>query len=223
MNELLEQFLIECRELAQQATRDLLALEAAPRDTALIDGVFRGFHTLKGAAGIVEFPAMGRMLHEAETMLADARTGARDASAELIGDCLASLDQLEQWLDEIEATGELPPSPDAAAASVIARFARADAQPDEAAGLSPVQAPASPPAGGSPTGTLQSARPAFPADGAPPPDGASLAHGASAPAGSSQPPATASPETPDWVAALLRRHPDHPPRSVLALRYEPDG
>ena len=124
MNEFLEQFLIECRELAQKATEDLLALEDAPTDRARIDGVFRGFHTLKGAAGIVDFTAMGRLLHDAETVLSAVRSGDRAASPDLIGDCLACLDQVARWLDQIEAEGDLPGSPDQAAADLAARFTR---------------------------------------------------------------------------------------------------
>jgi len=73
MNDLLEQFLIECRELVDAATADLLALEQAPTDRERIDGAFRGFHTLKGAAGIVDFPAMGQVMHAAEDILAKVR------------------------------------------------------------------------------------------------------------------------------------------------------
>jgi two-component system chemotaxis sensor kinase CheA len=63
VNEFLEQFLIEGCELVEQATEDLLALEEAPGDRARLDSAFRGFHTLKGVAGIVEFAAMSRVLH----------------------------------------------------------------------------------------------------------------------------------------------------------------
>ena len=58
MNEFLEQFLIEARELVEQATGDLLAVEERPGDKDRLDGAFRAFHTLKGAAGIVDFAAM---------------------------------------------------------------------------------------------------------------------------------------------------------------------
>jgi two-component system chemotaxis sensor kinase CheA len=122
MSEFIEQFLIECRELAQQATEDLLALEQVPADRPLIDGVFRGFHTLKGAAGIVGFTAMARLLHEAENMLAGLRAGDRPASGELIGGCLATLDQVVQWLDEMETTGDLPEDQDPVAEALIAGF-----------------------------------------------------------------------------------------------------
>ena len=59
MNEFVEQFLVEARELVEQATADLLTLEREPDDRASLDGSFRAFHTLKGCAGIVDFAADG--------------------------------------------------------------------------------------------------------------------------------------------------------------------
>ena len=41
MNSLLEQFLLEGRDLIGEATRGLIALERAPDDGTLIVGVFR--------------------------------------------------------------------------------------------------------------------------------------------------------------------------------------
>ena len=70
MNEFVEQFLLESRELVAQATDDLMALEEKPGDRERLDSAFRAFHTLKGAAGIVEFAAMSRTLHAAEDILA---------------------------------------------------------------------------------------------------------------------------------------------------------
>ena len=54
MNEFLEQFLLEAREQVQEATTDLLALEADPADGDRLDSAFRAIHTLKGGAGIVD-------------------------------------------------------------------------------------------------------------------------------------------------------------------------
>ena len=99
MNEFLEQFLVEARELIEQATADLLALERDPSDRASLDGSFRAFHTLKGGAGIVDFTAMGRAMHAAEDVLSMVRQGDRPVTASLIGDCLACLDQVVQWLE----------------------------------------------------------------------------------------------------------------------------
>ncbi len=51
VNELLEQFLVETRELVQSATDDLLALEVSPGDAEAVNGVFRAFHTSRAQSG----------------------------------------------------------------------------------------------------------------------------------------------------------------------------
>ncbi|HEV7139130.1 MAG TPA: chemotaxis protein CheA [Steroidobacteraceae bacterium] len=108
MNEFLQQFLIESRELVEQAGTGLIALEQRPGDAARLDEVFRAFHTLKGGAGIVEFAALEGAVHAVEDLLADARTGTRALAPASIERCLACLDQIAEWLDVIERTGELP-------------------------------------------------------------------------------------------------------------------
>jgi two-component system chemotaxis sensor kinase CheA len=139
MNEFIEQFLIECRELIEQATADLLALEERPDDRERLDGAFRAFHTLKGAAGIVDFDAMGLALHAVEDVLSRVRSGAEPVTAGLISDCLTSLDQVVQWLDAMEVSGEPPAEAQRAADAIIARFAASDygtavtAEPERAA------------------------------------------------------------------------------------------
>jgi two-component system chemotaxis sensor kinase CheA len=122
MNEFLEQFLIESRELVEQATEDLLALEQAPDNRERLDSAFRAFHTLKGAAGIIEFPAMGRLLHAAEDVFSVVRAGDRPVTIDLISLCLTCLDQVVQWLDTMEETGEIPAEADLAADRLTARF-----------------------------------------------------------------------------------------------------
>jgi two-component system, chemotaxis family, sensor kinase CheA len=135
MNEFLEQFLLEARELAEQATSELLALERTPADKERLDSAFRAFHTLKGGAGIVDFTAMSRAVHAAEDALSAVRSGDRVIGVDLIGDCLSCIDLVVQWLDEIQATGDLPAAPDKAADAIVARFGyEADpARQDEAA------------------------------------------------------------------------------------------
>jgi two-component system, chemotaxis family, sensor kinase CheA len=77
MNAFLEQFVVEARELIEQVTADLLALERDPADRASLDGSFRAFHTLKGGACIVDFAAMGCTMHAAEDVLSMVRQGGR--------------------------------------------------------------------------------------------------------------------------------------------------
>ena len=108
MNEFLQQFVVEARELVETASAGLLALEHAPADGERLDEVFRAFHTLKGSAAIVEFSAMESVMHAAEEVLTQARAGTRPLTSERIGQCLAHLDQVTEWLDAIGRAGELP-------------------------------------------------------------------------------------------------------------------
>jgi two-component system chemotaxis sensor kinase CheA len=137
MNDLLEQFLIESRELAEQATDDLLALEQAPDDRARLDSAFREFHTLKGAAGIVGFAAMGRAVHAAEELLAAVRGGDYPLTADLITNCLACLDQIVRWLDAMETEGEPPADAELAASNLVAKFALPGGPPVTSAQTAP--------------------------------------------------------------------------------------
>lgn len=123
MNEFVEQFLIEGRELITQGNDDLLALEEHPDDKERIDGAFRALHTLKGAAGIVDFVAMGRAMHAAEDGLAAVRSSAAAVTPPLIDLCLACLDQVSVWIDQMQITGEIPADADAKADDLVLRFA----------------------------------------------------------------------------------------------------
>jgi two-component system, chemotaxis family, sensor kinase CheA len=134
MNEFIEQFLLEARELIEQATSDLLALEHQADDPEKIDGVFRAFHTLKGAAGIVDFEPMGRALHAVESILAGFRSRTNVISPTIINECLACLDQVTRWLDDMEASGEVPSGAGAAADAIVRRIS----------GTAELDAPASP-------------------------------------------------------------------------------
>lgn len=122
MNEFVEQFLLESRELVEQATADLLAIEENPGDADRLDGAFRAFHTLKGSAGIVDFSAMAQAAHVAEDVLAAVRSGKAAISREMISNCLSCLDLILQWLDAMQVDGEIPPRANAEADAMVARF-----------------------------------------------------------------------------------------------------
>ena len=125
MNEFLQQFVVESRELVSQAMEGLLKLEQAPGDAEVLDAVFRAFHTLKGGAGIVEFPAMERAVHAAEELLAETRLGQREITSALVSSCLASLDQIGRWLEVIARSGSLPQG-DAEADAIVRQFEKFD-------------------------------------------------------------------------------------------------
>jgi two-component system chemotaxis sensor kinase CheA len=142
MNEFVEQFLLEARELVEQATGDLLALEEKPDRTDRLDGAFRAFHTLKGAASIVDFDAMARSLHAAEDVLSRIRAGSSQVTPALIGDCLTCLDQVVQWLDVMEGDGNPPADAAASADAIVRRFDRHGGAGLSEAPRAPKRAPA---------------------------------------------------------------------------------
>jgi two-component system, chemotaxis family, sensor kinase CheA len=99
-----------------------MALEEKPSDRERLDGAFRAFHTLKGAAGIVEFAAMARTLHAAEDVLATLRSSGEPIASTVLDECLTCLDLTSRWLDDMEASGETPASADLEADDMIARL-----------------------------------------------------------------------------------------------------
>ena len=107
-DELLEQFVVEGRELTQQLADDLLALEATPGETARLDGAFRAFHTLKGSAGIFSFGPMETVLHAAEDLAGALRDGRMALSAGVLDALLACVGKAESWIDAVAADGTLP-------------------------------------------------------------------------------------------------------------------
>ncbi|MCJ2016432.1 chemotaxis protein CheA [Methylobacterium sp. E-065] len=122
MNDLLEQFLVETRELVQSGTEDLLSLEAAPGDAEALNRVFRAFHTLKGGVGLFDYPAWFALLHAAEDGLSAARAGTLAVNAVLVDLSLEALDATARWTDAVEATERLPETATAEAATLADRY-----------------------------------------------------------------------------------------------------
>jgi two-component system, chemotaxis family, sensor kinase CheA len=110
MNELHDQFITEGRELIQQATDDLIALESEDFAFERIDRIFRAFHTLKGSAGVVDLPSMALSLHAAEDLLAAIHGGRLQANTAIVDQALACLDQVSGWIDAFETHAALPGS-----------------------------------------------------------------------------------------------------------------
>ncbi|MBT9382850.1 chemotaxis protein CheA [Pseudooceanicola sp. CBS1P-1] len=107
MSPLLTQFIQETRHLIEQASRALLALEAAPSDSEHLDGLFRAVHTVKGASGLFEIAPFTRIVHAGEDVLDAVRAGDVPFDAELADQLLRMLDQMSEWLEALETSGGL--------------------------------------------------------------------------------------------------------------------
>lgn len=107
MDELLEQFLLEGRELVQRAADDLLALERGGAAKDVLASAYRAVHTLKGSAALFDLAPMGAALHAAEDLLGDMRDGRLAIGADALGALLACVSACDAWLDQIAETGRL--------------------------------------------------------------------------------------------------------------------
>lgn len=119
MDELIEQFAIEARELVQQASGDLLALEARPGDRGRLESAFRAIHTLKGSVGLFDLTPMQDVLHHAEDLLSKARAGSIVVDATLVDPLLAVIEWVDDSIDGISRTGRLSEAQDKQASRLL--------------------------------------------------------------------------------------------------------
>lgn len=108
MDELLEQFLIEGRELVAEASKGLSALARDPQAANALDSAFRAIHTLKGSFAVFAFAPAEQLLHAAEEVLERARRRTSVLNAPAVAGLVACLDQTDRWIDDVERSGTLP-------------------------------------------------------------------------------------------------------------------
>ena len=108
MNELLAQFIAEARDLLQEAGEDLLALERTPDNEEAINRLFRSVHTLKGSSGLFEVQPLTLILHAAEDIFQAVREHALLLTPEMVDLTLKTLDQVGQWIEQLDQHEVLP-------------------------------------------------------------------------------------------------------------------
>jgi two-component system chemotaxis sensor kinase CheA len=101
---LVNEFVIESRDLLERLDRDLVQLEREPGSRQLVASIFRGLHTLKGNALCLSFSRVATVTHAAEDVLARVREGEMAVDAALVDALLEVGDHLRRTLDRIHAT-----------------------------------------------------------------------------------------------------------------------
>jgi two-component system chemotaxis sensor kinase CheA len=114
MDDLIADFVAECREMLEALGGEIVAWEAEPDDRARLDSIFRFVHTVKGNCGFFEFPRLEALSHAAEDALADVRAGRRHADGPLVSAVLAVIDRIGEMVAAIEAGEEMPAGSDEA-------------------------------------------------------------------------------------------------------------
>jgi len=100
--ELFTDFLLESREHLSSIETQLLAVEQDPANRDALHTIFRGFHTIKGLAGFLEFASIQHVAHEVETVLDLARNDKLAITPEVIDVVLAATDYLKTELQNSE-------------------------------------------------------------------------------------------------------------------------
>ena len=137
MDDLISEFIAECREMLEALGGEIVAWEATPDDRARLDSIFRFVHTVKGNCGFFDFPRLEALSHAAEDALAEVRAGRRQADHALVSAVLGVIDRISEMVAALEAGDEivagddtlliqaLQPSADVPVAPVAATVAEA--------------------------------------------------------------------------------------------------
>ena len=112
MDDLIADFVSECREMLEALGGEIVAWEASPDDRARLDSIFRFVHTVKGNCGFFDFPRLEALSHAAEDALADCRAGRRIPDHALVSAVLAVIDRIGEMVAAIEAGEEFPAGDD---------------------------------------------------------------------------------------------------------------
>ncbi len=108
LSEICADFLVEAREIVDQLGEQMVVLERAPEDRDALNTVFRGFHTIKGGAGFLDFPPMVTLCHAVEDRLDVARNGAMPLDGFAFDGAQQAIDLLADMLDRVAIGQPLP-------------------------------------------------------------------------------------------------------------------
>ena len=130
-----ELFLSESQEYLGIISKCLVKIEENPADDPSINEIFRGVHTLKGMAATMGYDKLAHLCHQAEDLLDEVRGHKRKLTSETIDTLFATVDVLEQLMDEIK-TGK----PSAADTGQISQRLKKALSNDEAPAAAPASA-----------------------------------------------------------------------------------
>src|SRR5690606_20532834 len=101
-DDIVQDFLIESREILDALQQQLVDLEQSPEDRELLNAIFRGFHTIKGGAGFLNLDPLVTVCQLTEDMSTLLRAGEKTLDADMMEVVLQALDVVQAQFDEIE-------------------------------------------------------------------------------------------------------------------------
>ncbi|MDO9101602.1 MAG: chemotaxis protein CheA [Candidatus Nitrotoga sp.] len=106
LDQALQTYIAEARELLQDMEDALLRLESDPNDADTIGAIFRAAHTIKGSAGLFGLDPIVSFTHIVEDVLDRVRDGDVVIEANLIAVLLESGDHMLHLVNVVAAQGE---------------------------------------------------------------------------------------------------------------------
>ena len=105
LDEVVQTFIAESRELLQNMEDALLRIEQSPEDEEMINAIFRTAHTIKGSAGLFGLDYIVSFTHVAESVLDRVRGGELRIDGELVAVLLSSCDHIGGLIEHLAAGG----------------------------------------------------------------------------------------------------------------------
>jgi two-component system chemotaxis sensor kinase CheA len=103
LDQALQIFIAECRELLEDMETSLLALEQAEDKSELINSIFRAAHTIKGSSGLFSLDHVVAFTHVVENVLDKVRGGKLEIGDELVAALLLCGDHISSLIDGVSA------------------------------------------------------------------------------------------------------------------------
>ncbi|MBI5889496.1 MAG: chemotaxis protein CheA [Nitrosomonadales bacterium] len=158
MEDLLQDFLMEAGDMLSDVDSKLMELEKNPGDAALLNEVFRGFHTIKGGAGFLNANELVTLCHLTENLFDKLRNNQLTLTAELMDVIFAATAEVRKMFGALQQSLQPAAAPeevlqalkDVLGGKTIAATAKSQAKP-ATAGAAPA-APAASPAPAAPAG-----------------------------------------------------------------------
>jgi two-component system chemotaxis sensor kinase CheA len=143
--ELLKEFLTEAGELLADVDNKLVELERRQDDPALLNHIFRGFHTIKGGAGFLCVQPLVDLCHLTENLFDLLRNGSLKLNPALMDVIMSATGSVRDMFDTLASSGHLAPA-DPGLLADLERALSGEALAAPAAKARPAQAPDAPPA-----------------------------------------------------------------------------
>ncbi|MFA7299103.1 MAG: chemotaxis protein CheA [Sideroxydans sp.] len=102
MEDLLSDFLMEAGDMLSDVDSKLMGLERNPKDSGLLNEIFRGFHTIKGGAGFLNASELVMLCHLTENLFDKLRNNELVLSAELMDVIFAATAEVRHMFSTLQ-------------------------------------------------------------------------------------------------------------------------